>query len=119
MKLNTRIPLNDGNAIPQLGLGVFQIEDAAACERAVAAALDCGYRHIDTAAIYGNEEAVGRAISRSGIPREELFITTKCWTDDFGREATRKAFNASRKKLGLDIIDLYLLHWPVDGAILP
>lgn len=114
----TRITLNDGHTIPPLGLGVFQIEDATACERAVAAALDCGYRHIDTAAIYGNEEAVGRAISRSGIPREELFVTTKCWVDDFGREATRKAFDASRKKLGLEVIDLYLLHWPVDETMM-
>ena len=114
----TRITLNDGHTIPPLGLGVFQIEDATVCERAVAAALDCGYRHIDTAAIYGNEEAVGRAISRSGIPREELFVTTKCWVDDFGREATRKAFDASRKKLGLDVIDLYLLHWPVDETMM-
>jgi methylglyoxal/glyoxal reductase len=101
-----------------LGLGVFQLEDAAVCERAVAAALACGYRHIDTAAIYGNEEAVGRAIAASGIPREELFVTTKCWIDDFGREATRKAFDASRKKLGLDVIDLYLLHWPVDETMM-
>ncbi len=118
MDLNTRIQLNDGSAIPQLGLGVFQLEDAAACERAVAAALDCGYRHIDTASIYGNEEAVGRALAASGIPREEIFVTTKCWIDDFGREATRNAFNASRKKLGLDVIDLYLLHWPVDETMM-
>lgn len=118
MKLNTRIALNDGHSIPQLGLGVFQLEDAAACERAVAAALDCGYRHVDTAAIYENEEAVGRAIAASGIPRGDLFITTKCWIDDFGRETTRKAFDASRKKLGLDVIDLYLLHWPVDETLM-
>jgi diketogulonate reductase-like aldo/keto reductase len=83
LNVGTRIELNDGNAVPQLGLGVFQLEDAAVCERAVAAALACGYRHIDTAAIYGNEEAVGRAIAASGIPRDELFVTTKCWIDDF------------------------------------
>jgi methylglyoxal/glyoxal reductase len=118
LNVGTRIELNDGNFIPQLGLGVFQLEDAAVCERAVVAALACGYRHIDTAAIYGNEEAVGRAIAASGIPREELFITTKCWIDDFGREATRKAFDASRKKLGLDVVDLYLLHWPVDETMM-
>jgi methylglyoxal/glyoxal reductase len=118
MKLNTPILLNDGHAIPQLGLGVFQLEDAAVCERAVGAALACGYRHIDTAAIYGNEEAVGRAIAASGILREDIFVTTKCWIDDFGREATRKALDASRKKLGLDVIDLYLLHWPVDETMM-
>ena len=118
LNLNTRISLNDGHSIPQLGLGVFQIEDAAACERAVAAALECGYRHIDTASVYGNEEAVGRAIAASGIPREEIYVTTKCWIDDFGREATRKAFDASRRKLGLDGIDLYLIHWPVDETMM-
>lgn len=108
LNLRTEVALNDGNSIPQLGLGVFQLEDPASCERAVAAALDCGYRHIDTASIYGNEEAVGRALAASGISREEIFVTTKCWIDDFGREATRKAFDASRRKLGLDVIDLSL-----------
>ncbi len=118
MSLATRLRLNDGVAIPQLGLGVFQVPDGAACERAVAAALACGYRHIDTAAIYRNEESVGRALARSGVPREELFITTKCWIDDYGRNKTRQAFDASRKRLGLEVIDLYLLHWPADADMM-
>ena len=114
LSLNSRVRLNDGVEIPQLGLGVFQLEEAAVCERAVRSALDLGYRHVDTAAIYGNEEAVGRAIADSGVPREEVFITTKCWFEDYGREATRRAFDESRRKLGVDVIDLYLLHWPMD-----
>jgi len=118
LTLNTRIPLNDGNSIPQFGLGVFQLENGPECERAVTAALEAGVRHIDTAAVYGNEEAVGRALAASGIPREDLFVTTKCWIDDFGRDAARRAFDASRRKLGLDVIDLYLLHWPVDDTMM-
>lgn len=118
MNVNTRIELNDGHAIPQLGLGVFQLEDPAVCERAVAAALEAGIRHIDTAAGYENEEAVGRALAASGIDRNDLFVTTKCWVDDYGREQTRRAFDASRKKLGLEVIDLYLLHWPVDETMM-
>ena len=118
LNVSTRIDLNDGHAIPQLGLGVFQLEDPAVCERAVAAALEVGIRHIDTAAGYENEEAVGRALAASGIDRHELFVTTKCWVDDYGREQTRRAFDASRKKLGLDVIDLYLLHWPVDETMM-
>ena len=118
LNLRTRIQLNDGHAIPQLGLGVFQLEDPTVCERAVAVALEAGIRHIDTAAIYGNEEAVGRALTASGIARDDLFVTTKCWVDDYGRDQTRRAFDASRQKLGLDVIDLYLLHWPLDATMM-
>ena len=118
LSLATAITLNDGHPMPQLGLGVFQIEDAAACESAVRAALDAGYRHIDTAAVYGNEEAVGRAVRDSGVPREEVFVTTKVWTSDFGTEATRRAFDSSLGKLGLDYVDLYLLHWPEDATMM-
>lgn len=103
------IKLNDGNSIPQLGYGVFQV-DPAKTEELVAEALRVGYRHIDTAAIYGNEEGVGRAIAKSGIPREELFITTKLWNDDQTNAAA--ALDESLKKLGLDYVDLYLIHWP-------
>jgi 2,5-diketo-D-gluconate reductase A len=104
------LTLNDGNTIPQLGFGVFKV-DPAETERIVTDALEVGYRHIDTARIYGNEEGVGRAIAASGIPREELFITTKLWNDDHDR--AQAAFDASLERLGLDYIDLYLIHWPV------
>lgn len=118
LNLRTRIELNDGHAIPQLGLGVFQLEETGACERAVAAALEIGIRHIDTASGYDNEAAVGRALAASGIDRNDLFVTTKCWIDDYGRDQTRRAFDVSRQKLGLDVIDLYLLHWPVDSTFM-
>lgn len=118
LNLNSTLPLNDGHPIPQLGLGVFQMNDAAVCSRAVRAALDCGYRHIDTAAIYGNEEAVGRAVADSGVPREDVYITTKCWVTDFGRKATRTACETSLRKLETEYIDLYLLHWPDDATML-
>jgi len=105
------IELNNGVSIPQLGFGVFQVppEDTKA---AVATALETGYRHIDTAMIYGNEEGVGEAIADSGIARERLFITTKLWNNDQGYDSTLAAFETSIKKLGLDYIDLYLIHWP-------
>ncbi|MGJ9518802.1 aldo/keto reductase [Actinotignum sp. GS-2025b] len=103
------LTLNDGHTIPQLGFGVFLVEPQEA-ERVVSEALATGYRHIDTAAIYGNEAEVGRAIAASGIPREELFITTKLWND---RQADAPAALAqSLEKLGLDYVDLYLIHWP-------
>lgn len=98
--------------MPILGFGVFQISDAEACERSVFNALQTGYRLIDTAAVYLNEEAVGKAIKRSGIPREELFITTKVWVQDAGYENTKKAFEKSLKRLRLDYLDLYLIHQP-------
>ncbi|WP_460772828.1 aldo/keto reductase [Microbacterium sp. GXF7504] len=105
------ITLNDGNTIPQLGFGVFQV-DPAETERIVGEALEVGYRHIDTAAVYGNEEGVGRAIAASGIPRDELFVTTKLWNSEQGTETSRPALEESLGKLGLDHVDLYLIHWP-------
>ncbi|WP_230007656.1 aldo/keto reductase [Microbacterium sp. Bi128] len=109
------IVLNNGVQMPQLGFGVFQIPDAETTE-AVAAALAAGYRSIDTAAIYGNETGTGRAIAESGIAREELFITSKLWIDDLGYEPALAAFDASLDKLGLDYLDLYLIHWPAPAS---
>ena len=105
------IDLRDGTAIPQLGFGVFKIPDAQT-EAAVTAALEAGYRSIDTAALYRNEQAVGRAIAASGVPRDELYVTTKVWNDDQGYDRTLRAFDESRRKLDLDVVDLYLIHWP-------
>lgn len=105
------IRLNDGHSIPQLGFGVFKV-DPAETERIVTDALEVGYRHIDTARIYGNEEGVGQAIARAEVSRDELFITTKVWNDDQGFDSTLAAFDASMKRLGLDTLDLYLIHWP-------
>jgi 2,5-diketo-D-gluconate reductase A len=106
------VTLDNGVLMPLLGFGVYQVPDAEECERSVAEALRVGYRLIDTAAAYGNEEAVGRAIQKSGVPRQELFITTKLWVQDAGYEATKAAFEKSRQKLGLDYLDLYLIHQP-------
>ena len=105
------ITLNDGHRIPQLGFGVFKV-DPDETERIVSDALEVGYRHIDTAAVYGNELGVGRAIESSGIPREELFITTKLWNSDQGTESAYDAIDLSLEKLGLEQVDLYLIHWP-------
>lgn len=106
------VTLNNGVEMPILGFGVFQIADSAECERAVSDALAAGYRLIDTAASYLNEEAVGRAIAASRIPREELFVTTKLWIQDAGQGTTRAAFERSLTRLGLDYVDLYLIHQP-------
>ncbi|MGH3392655.1 MAG: aldo/keto reductase [Actinomadura sp.] len=106
------ITLNDGVAMPQLGFGVWQVPDAEA-EEAVALALKAGYRSIDTAKIYQNEEGTGRAVRDSDVPREELFITTKLWNSDHGHDETLRAFDESMNRLGLDYLDLYLIHWPV------
>jgi 2,5-diketo-D-gluconate reductase A len=107
------VTLNNGVRMPLLGFGVFQIADLAECERAVADALSVGYRLLDTAAAYGNEEAVGNAIRKSGIPREELFITTKLWISDASYDKSRRAFDRSMQRLQLDTLDLYLIHQPV------
>lgn len=106
------VTLNNGVKMPIIGFGVFQVPDAEECENAVYEALMAGYRLIDTAAGYLNEEAVGRAIKRSGVPREELFITTKLWVQDAGYESAKLAFAKSLKKLQLDYLDLYLIHLP-------
>ncbi|MFE0730570.1 aldo/keto reductase [Streptomyces antibioticus] len=105
------VTLNNGVEMPILGFGVYQIPPEQT-EQAVTDALDVGYRLLDTAAAYGNEEAVGRAVAKSGIPREDLFITTKLWVQDPGEDNTRRAFDASLRKLGLDHVDLYLIHQP-------
>ncbi len=105
------VKLNDGNHIPQLGYGVWQVSNDEAVA-AVSEALKAGYRHIDTAAIYGNEEGVGKAIQSSGIARGDIFLTTKLWNSEQGYESTLKAFDTSLKKLGTDYVDLYLIHWP-------
>jgi len=105
------IELNDGNSIPQLGLGVWQLTDEEATA-AVSDALETGYRHIDTAAIYRNETGVGRAIAASALPRDEIFVTTKLWNKAQGRDLARSGLERSLEKLGLDHVDLYLIHWP-------
>lgn len=107
-----KVKLNNGIEMPILGFGVYQIEDQALCEQCVYDAIEAGYRSIDTAAAYYNEEAVGRAIKRSGVPREDLFITTKLWISDAGYDKAKKAFEASMKRLQLDYLDLYLIHQP-------
>ena len=106
------VKLNNGVEMPVLGFGVFQVTDQAECERSVLDAINTGYRLIDTAASYGNEEAVGKAIKASGVAREELFITTKLWIQSNGYEGAKKAFETSLKKLQLDYLDLYLIHQP-------
>ncbi|MDH6671518.1 diketogulonate reductase-like aldo/keto reductase [Paenibacillus sp. LBL] len=104
--------LNDGVKMPWLGLGVWKTKEGEEVIQSVKSAIAAGYRSIDTAAVYGNEEGVGQAIRESGVSRDELFITTKVWNEDQGYEKTLQAFETSRKKLGLDFIDLYLVHWP-------
>jgi 2,5-diketo-D-gluconate reductase A len=109
---SSSITLNDGNSIPQVGLGVWQTppEDTS---RAAVTALDAGYRHIDTAAAYGNESEVGQAVAQSGLPRGDVYLTTKLWNADQGYDSTLAAFDASMDKLGLEYLDLYLIHWPM------
>lgn len=104
--------MNNGVKMPLLGFGVYQVTDLAECERSVEEALRVDYRLIDTAAAYRNEEAVGRAIRQAGLPRDEVFVTTKLWVADTGYEKTRRAFDLSIKELGLDILDLYVIHQP-------
>lgn len=109
--------LNDGNSIPAVGFGVFLIPNDGSTYRAVRAALDAGYRHIDTAAAYFNEAEVGRAVKESGIPREEVFITSKLWLQDYGFDAARKGLETSLKNLGSEYVDLYLLHQPYGDVL--
>jgi methylglyoxal/glyoxal reductase len=112
MDLTSTVTLNNGVRIPWVGFGVFQVEPGEETYRSVATALEAGYRAVDTAALYGNEADVGRAVRESGLSREEVFVTTKVWNDMQGYEPALKAFESSRKKLDLDPIDLYLIHWP-------
>jgi diketogulonate reductase-like aldo/keto reductase len=106
------ILLNNGVRIPQLGFGVFQVPDDETAT-AVSTALETGYRSIDTAAIYGNEKGVGQALASSGVPRDDIFVTTKLWNSEQGHDSALRAFDASLEKLGLDHVDLYLIHWPM------
>lgn len=109
------IRLNNGVSIPQIGFGVFRAQDGAETENAVRWALEAGYRHIDTAKIYGNEASVGRAVRASGLPREDIFLTTKLWTADVRAGRTREALEESLRALQTDYVDLYLIHWPAEG----
>jgi diketogulonate reductase-like aldo/keto reductase len=111
--LDRTVRLNHGGSIPRLGLGVFRAARGQETQRAVRAALEIGYRHIDTARVYGNEKDVGAAIRASDVPRAEITVTTKLWNDDQGFDSALHAFDASLGRLGLDALDLYLLHWPV------
>lgn len=107
--------LSNGVKMPWLGLGVFKVTEEGLAEKTVKAAIDAGYRHIDTAAAYGNEEGVGAGVKNSGVPRDELFITTKVWNADQGYETSLAAFEKSLSKLDMDYVDLLLIHWPVKG----
>lgn len=111
----TTIPLNSGASIPQVGLGVWQAQAGTTTREAVLEALRVGYRHVDTASIYGNEADVGAAVRSSGLTRDQIFVTTKLWNADQGYDEALRAFDASLERLGLDHVDLYLLHWPVAG----
>ncbi|AKF93201.1 aldo/keto reductase [Brevibacillus laterosporus] len=115
LRITDGATLANGVVKPWLGLGVYKAEDGAEVEQAIRLALEAGYRSIDTAAIYENEAGVGKAIRDSKIPREEIFVTTKVWNTEQGYESTLQAFDTSLQKLGLDYIDLYLVHWPVPG----
>ena len=115
MNLRSTIKLNNGVEIPRQALGVFQIPDGQTAQ-CVRWALEAGYRHIDTAAVYGNERGTGQGIKDSGIPRDQIFLTTKLWNDDMRKHRVREAFEESLEKLGTDYVDLYLIHWPVAEA---
>lgn len=117
LSIETGVTLNDGNRIPILGFGVFQIDDGAECERAVMDALEAGYRHVDTAFVYGNEASVGSAIARSEIARADLFVTTKT-PFDLSPESIRSVFEGSLERLKVEYVDLYLIHWPMADALL-
>jgi len=113
--INDCAVLNNGLDMPWLGLGVYKVKDGKEVEESVCAALETGYRSIDTASIYDNERGVGKAIRECGIPREEIFLTTKVWNSDMREKRTLDAFEESLEKLGTDYVDLYLIHWPVPG----
>jgi diketogulonate reductase-like aldo/keto reductase len=115
LTLASRVTLHDGNTMPVLGLGMWQAGSGKQTRQAVATALEIGCRLFDTAKLYGNERDLGTAIRESGIPREEIFVTTKLWNNDQGYESALRAFEKSRRELGLDYVDLYLIHWPVPG----
>ena len=115
MNINSKYKLNNGVEIPVMGLGVFKSPTGETTQNAVRYALQAGYRHIDTAKIYANEKDVGHSIAESEIPREEIFVTTKLWNSDQGYDSTLKACDESLTKLGLDYVDLYLMHWPVEN----
>ena len=115
MNINTTVTLNNGVNIPVIGLGVFQSPAGGVTKQAILDSLEAGYRHIDTARIYGNEVDVGKAVAECGLPREDIFVTTKLWNADQGYESTLDAFEISLGKMDLEYIDLYLMHWPVEG----
>jgi diketogulonate reductase-like aldo/keto reductase len=115
LTIDSALRMNDGYTIPLFGYGTYQVPNGGSCRRAVAHALEVGYRHIDTAALYGNEEDVGKAVRESGIARGEIFVTTKLWNADQGYKSALKAFDRSLNRLGLDYVDLYLIHWPEPG----
>lgn len=118
MDIEAKVVLNNGVEIPLLGFGTYKIEPGEMTYNAVRNALEVGYRHIDTAKYYRNEESVGKAVRESGVPREEVFVTTKLWNSDQGYESALKAFEESLDRLGLEYIDLYLIHWPVQDMYL-
>ncbi|MGF7012989.1 diketogulonate reductase-like aldo/keto reductase [Ornithinibacillus bavariensis] len=113
--LSDKVVLNNGIEMPGFGLGVYKVDEGDTVIRAVRTAIEVGYRSIDTASFYNNERGVGQGVRESGIPREEIFITSKVWNDEQGYESTLRAFEQSIEKLGLDYLDLYLVHWPVSG----
>ena len=115
MDLSSTLKLNNGVDMPLLGLGVFRSEEGDEAYNAVRYAIEAGYRHVDTAAVYGNEKSVGRAIKDSGIKRGDIFVTTKLWNEDMRRRRQYEAFEESLERLGLEYVDLYLIHWPVKG----
>ena len=114
LRIDTRVRLQDGNTMPLLGLGTWAAKAGGETRDAVASALETGYRHIDTAKMYGNEQDVGEAVRDSTVPRAEIFVTTKLWDSDQGYDAALEAFDRSMAELGLDYVDLYLIHWPVE-----